>query len=77
MATNRSEALTGARKLCRTMASAPLPQARARELFQVLIRARGWSSAEEAAIAELGAWLDTRPAPSALKDRCEKLLGRL
>lgn len=47
MPTPHTEALTTARKLCRTLASAPLPQVRAKEIFQTLARARGWSPDQE------------------------------
>ena len=47
MPTPHIEALTTARKLCRTLASAPLPQVRAKEIFQTLARARGWSPDQE------------------------------
>lgn len=77
MTIHRSEALVQARKVCRTIASAPLPQARAREFFQILVRAEGWTAAQQRNIVELGGWLETRPAPGALRQRCEQLLAAL
>ncbi len=77
MTTGRIEALASARKLCRGLTSAPSPQARARELFQLLSRANGWETSEALAIAEFGAWLESRPAPGGLKGRCEQLLNQL
>jgi hypothetical protein len=77
MTTSRTEALATARKLCRTLMSAPSPQARARELFHLLSRAQGWKAPEALAIAEFGAWLEERPAPGGLKGRCEQLLSQL
>lgn len=71
------EAIVLARKLCRSLASAPLPQERARQVFQTLTRARGWNPAQESAILAFGDWLDGRPAPGAMKERCERLLAGL
>ena len=34
---------------------------------------KGWLTA----ILELGAWLESRPSPGALKERCERLLSEL
>ncbi|NQE61396.1 hypothetical protein [Caulobacter sp. RHG1] len=72
-----AEAVSQARKLCRTLASAPLPQARAKDLFQILARARGWSPAQQDQILAFGQWLDTRPAPGAIKAQCDRLLEAL
>jgi len=77
MSTSITEAQTLARKLCRTLASAPLPQERAKQVFQTLARAQGWSLAQEKEIIAFGDWLDTRPAPGAMKERCERLLNAL
>lgn len=77
MSTTIAEALAHARKLCRTLASAPLPQVRAKEVFQTLVRAHGWSAAQEQEIIAFGKWLDSRPAPGAMKDRCERMLNAL
>lgn len=77
MSTTTAEAQSLARKLCRALASAPLPQARAKEIFQTLVRARGWSPAQEREIIAFGEWLDGRPAPGAMKDRCERMLNAL
>lgn len=72
-----SEALASAKQLCRTLASAPSPQARAQAIFADLVRAEGWTSAQEARIREFGMWLAERPPPAKLKERCQQLLAAL
>ena len=74
MTTDRAQTLISARKQCRSLMSAPLPQARAREIFAQLVRAKGWTGEQQRSMAEFGAWLRERPAPAALKPRYEKLL---
>ncbi|WP_299006045.1 hypothetical protein [uncultured Caulobacter sp.] len=74
---DRAEAIASARKLCRSLSGAPLPLARAKELFRTLARAQGWTVDEERDITALGVWLETHPSPSVLKDRCERLLNTL
>lgn len=74
---SRTEALADARKLCRTIASAPAPDARAREIFSALYRAEGWTPSQARKITEFGGWLNGRPAPEGLKARCEELLKGL
>ena len=74
MTTSCSEALATAKKLCRTLASAPLPQARAQSIFSELTRANGWAPGHRQKIAAFGLWLASRPPPSALKSKCDELL---
>jgi len=77
MSHSSAEALHRARQLCRTLASAPVPQARSREIFSILVRAEGWSSEQERAVIAFGDWLDARPPPGAMKTKCEELLTSL
>jgi len=77
MTISRTEALASARKLCRTLMSAPAPQIRAQTIFAELARAKGWTPAHQALIAAFGEWLASRPPPSALKTRCEALLAAI
>lgn len=74
---SRLEALTSAKKLCRTLDSAPSSQARAQAIFSELSRAEGWSTKEQEEIATFGRWLFTRPPPTALKARIQKLIAAL
>lgn len=77
MIVSRPEALVSARKLCRTLMSAPVPQVRAQAIFAELARAKGWDPAHQALIAAFGAWLASRPPPSVLKSKCEALLAAI
>jgi hypothetical protein len=70
------EALHSARQLRRTLTSAPVPQARTREIFGLLARAEGWSAAQGRAVVAFGAWLEGRPLGS-LKPKCDELLNGL
>jgi hypothetical protein len=74
---SRTEAISDARKLCRILASAPAPDARAREIYTGLSRTDGWTSAQARRIREFGVWLNGRPTQAALKARCEDLLRSL
>lgn len=77
MTTPKAEALSHARKLCRSMGAAPDPRQRTREIISTLLHGEGWSPADEKAIMAFTQWVDTRPAVSALKPRCEALLASL
>lgn len=77
MTATRAEAIASAKRNYRTLASAPAPQSRAQAIYSELVRAEGWTRAEEVQIIAFGAWLSTRPPPSALKDRCKTLLAVL
>uniref|UniRef100_B0T6J8 Uncharacterized protein n=1 Tax=Caulobacter sp. (strain K31) TaxID=366602 RepID=B0T6J8_CAUSK len=77
MTISRPEALASAKKLCRTLMSAPLPQVRAQTIFAELVRAKGWDPAHQDLITAFGEWLASRPPPSALKARCEALLAAI
>lgn len=70
----RSEHVGAARKLLRTMSSAPDPRARASEIFRELDRVEDPSTAEHAALSEMRAWLGERPTTGQLKARCETLV---
>ena len=74
---SRSEGVATARKLCRTFSSAPDARRRAQEIFHVLARINGLTSAERARVAELGAWLQDKPSTTELKPRCEATVAAL
>lgn len=75
--TGRLEALGAARKLLRGFSGAPDPRRHAQTIYSGLARSEGWSAAEEAAILELGQWLQTRPGIGDLKPGFERLLAKL
>lgn len=76
MADSPKEAITSARRLIRTFASAPDPR-QARAIHSALSAAEGWSMQERQAIDQLGAWLSDRPDVAALRIRCDQVLGVL
>lgn len=76
MTGTRSEHLSAARKLIRSMPSAPDPRSRASEIVRELARVEGSSPDERVALSEMKAWLGERPAVGQLKPRCEALLAR-
>ena len=59
------------------LTTTPLPQARAQTIFSELVRAEGWDQKAEKKIVAFGAWLASRPPPSALKPKCEELLAAI
>jgi hypothetical protein len=71
------EALTAARKLIRTLDSAPHPLQQAQAAIATLMRCGPWPAAAERGILELANWLATRPPPTALKARCQAVLKML
>lgn len=73
---SRGEAVTNARRMLRGFAGAPDVRRHAQKLFSELTHADGWSTAEQAAIAAHGLWLQGRPSLAELKPRCEKLLAK-
>lgn len=77
MTTLKIEALTHARKLCRSLGSAPDPRQRVREIISALLHGEGWSASEQRAILEFTHWVDTKPSASLLKPKCEALLASL
>lgn len=77
MSVDSREALASAKQMCRTLASAPSPQARAQAIFVDLARTEGWTPKQEAKIREFGTWLAARPPPAKLKERCQELLAAL
>jgi len=77
MDATRIEALITARRLIRTLESAPNPLQQARTAVTVLVRARGWRPEEEEAILQVAEWLAQRPPLVALRPRCQQLLQRL
>jgi hypothetical protein len=77
MLASRLEAIGVARKLCRTLASAPDPQKQAQTLVSVLLRAEGWGPAAEREITAFASWLATRPPPTDLRLRSQRLIKAL
>lgn len=77
MMTLKTEALSNARKLCRSLSSAPDPRQRIREIISTLLHGEGWSAADEKAILAFTQWVETRPSASLLKPQCEALLTSL
>jgi hypothetical protein len=73
----RNEGVAVARKLVRTLDSAPDPQRQAQVAVAGLLRCGPWDPAAERQILDLAAWLATRPPPSTLKLRCQAVLKRL
>lgn len=71
------EALQTARKLLRGFSGAPDVRQHAHKLYSELVRAEGWSKAEQDRILALGAWLQTRPDLSLLKPQCIAVLAKL
>lgn len=74
---SRQVALAAVKPMCRTLASAPDPRARARAIFAELTRADDWSAEEERLIAEFGRWLSDHPPLTGLRPRCQDLLSNL
>jgi hypothetical protein len=77
MTTTKTEAVTRARKLCRSLGSAPDPRQRVREILNALLHGDGWSDAEERAIHEFAQWVETKPSTALLKPRCDAILALL
>lgn len=75
--TSRGEALAAVRKMLRGFAGAPDARRHAQSLYSELVRAEGWSKAEQDLIVAMGVWLQGRPGLGELKPRCEQLVGRL
>lgn len=73
----RLEALTAARKLIRTLDSAPNPLRQAQAAVAALMRTGPWTPSAERQIRELATWLAARPPPTALKSRCQAVLKAL
>jgi hypothetical protein len=77
MGLGRDEALSEARKLVRTLGSAPNPQQQAQTALTLLMRSGPWPPAAQRQILDLAAWLATRPQPAAIKPRCQAVLKAL
>jgi hypothetical protein len=77
MSAGRGEALSVARKLVRTLDSAPDPRQQAQAAVSALLRESVWAPAEEKELLDLAAWLAQRPAPIALKPRLRAVLHTL
>lgn len=70
-------ALAEARKLVRTLASAPDPKRRAQAVLSELRHGGGWSPDARRDIEATDAWLRERPAVESLEPRLRALLTRL
>ncbi len=77
MSGSRHESITAAKRLLRTLASAPDPRRRARALHAELATANDWTSADLEIIAALGIWLHDNPPLDALRARCGDVLAKL
>ena len=77
MSLTRGEALTCARKLLRTFASAPDPRRQAQAIYSQLAHVDGWAPADQVQIDALGAWLADSPRQADLKSRCQQILAKL
>lgn len=77
MSGSRQQALADARKLVRTLGSAPDLRRRAQAVLSELKHAEGWSPASAREIAAVEAWLRETPALSALEPRFRALLAAL
>lgn len=77
MSGKRHEAITAAKRLLRTLASAPDPRRRARSLHAELAAAADWTTADREMIASLGVWLQDNPPLDALRARCGDVLAKL
>ncbi len=73
----RADALTAARKLIRTLDSAPNPLQQAQAAIAGLMKSGPWAPATERRLLDLAAWLAARPPPNALKPRCQAVLKTL
>jgi hypothetical protein len=74
---SRIAARAAARRLARTLASAPDPRRQAFKVLDELARASGWGGSEQAAIAEFGLWLAGGPQHAHLKPAVDRLLEKL
>jgi hypothetical protein len=77
MSVSGGAALTAARRLLRTFASAPDPRRQARVIYSELAGAEGWTKAEQKEVDALGAWLQGLPSIGDLKPRCADVLTKL
>lgn len=77
MSGSRHEAITAAKRLLRTLASAPDPRGRARAFHAELAASDNWTIAELEMIGGLGDWLHGNPPLEALRGRCGELLAKL
>lgn len=77
MSVSGDAALTVAKRLLRTFASAPDPRRQARMIYSELAGGEGWKKAEREAIDALGVWLQGQPLIADLKPRCAEVLTKL
>jgi hypothetical protein len=73
----QAEAAAAARKLVRTLDSAPDPQRQAKAAVAALLRAGGWQPGTQQKLQALADWLAARPPPQTLKVRLQQVLKEL
>lgn len=77
MSGSRQEAITSAKRLLRTLSSAPDRRRRARSLHAELAAVADWTTTDRETIAALGVWLHDNPPLDALRARCGDVLAKL
>ena len=77
MSRSRHGAITAAKRLLRTLASAPDPRLRARAFHAELAVSDDWTADDREIIAALGVWLHDNPPLEALRARCGDVLAKL
>ncbi len=77
MSTSRQEAMTTAKRLRRTLGSAPDPYRQACALHAALAAAEGWSAGARREIDSFGVWLKDRPRDAVLRAKCDGVLEHL
>lgn len=70
-------ALSEARKLVRTFASAPDPRRRAQAVLSELKHAEGWPATARLRISEAEGWLGGAPSLASIEPRLRALLAAL
>ncbi|MBU1376499.1 MAG: hypothetical protein KKE02_06530 [Alphaproteobacteria bacterium] len=77
MSGSHQHALVEARKLVRTLVSAPDPRRRAQEVLSVLKRVEEWPPAAREKIMAADAWLRATPSLATIEPQLRALLTQL
>lgn len=77
MSGSRQHALSEARKLVRTFASAPDPRRRAQAVLSELKHAEGWPPPARLKISDTDTWLSGAPSLATIEPRLRALLAEL
>jgi nitrous oxide reductase accessory protein NosL len=77
MSIGRSHTLSTARKLLRTLDSAPDPRRQARLIHSELAHGGDWTRPQREVVDAFGAWLLDLPPIADLRPRCERVLAKL